>query len=222
MHLAVKKLNIIKNKVNEIIKQKQLKCDLPTIIAVSKTFPISDILPLVESGHSHFGENKVQEAEVKWLDLKRKNKNIKLHLLGKLQTNKVKKAIKIFDYIHSLDNEKLAQILDKCQNEINFKVKIFIQINLANEKQKSGISINKVKNFYDYCTKDLSLDIIGLMCLPPFNENSEKYFEMLKSTSESLNLRNLSMGMSNDFTNAILYGATHLRLGTAIFGERKN
>ena len=177
-------------------------------------------MPLIEYGHINFGENKVQEAEDKWIDIKKNHKNIKLHMVGKLQTNKAKKAVKLFDYIHSLDNAKLASKLSKYEKEFNKKVKIFIQVNLGEENQKSGIVLNELNNFYSYCTKELSLNIVGLMCLPPANSNSHDYFILLKKAAEQLNLKDLSMGMSSDFEYAIINGSTYLRLGTKIMGER--
>ena len=192
----------------------------PEIIAVSKTFTIEHIKPLIDHGHVHFGENKLQEALSKWSEFKKKNENIKLHMIGKLQSNKAKKAVQIFDYIHSLDNEKLAIKINQSEKELDKKIKLFIQINLGEENQKSGISLNNIESFYSFCLKELSLNIIGLMCLPPINSDSNQYFEILKKTSEKLNLKDLSMGMSSDYENAILKGSTYLRLGTVIFGER--
>ena len=215
----MKKLNTVKNKVNEIIVQKQLKTK-PEIIIVTKTFPINNIIPLIESGHNHFGENKVQEAEDKWFDVKKKHSRLKLHMVGKLQSNKAKKAVKIFDYIHSLDNAKLASKIFPYEKELDKKIKLFIQVNLSEENQKSGILLNDLNNFYHYCTKDLSLFVIGLMCLPPINSDSQEYFKILRNTADRLNLKNLSMGMSLDFEHAIKHGSTYLRLGTAILGER--
>tara|TARA_B100001996_G_C18581247_1_gene562334 strand:+ start:335 stop:1006 length:672 start_codon:yes stop_codon:yes gene_type:complete len=219
MHKSLEKLKSIENKVNEIVSKKQLKIN-PKIIVVTKTFAMKKILPLVEYGHINFGENKVQEAEDKWIDIKKNHKNIKLHMVGKLQTNKAKKAVKLFDYIHSLDNAKLASKLSKYEKEFNKKVKIFIQVNLGEENQKSGIVLNELNNFYSYCTKELSLNIVGLMCLPPANSNSHDYFILLKKAAEQLNLKDLSMGMSSDFENALILGSTYIRLGTAIMGER--
>ena len=187
MHLTLKNLELVQNKINEIINKKQLKTK-PNIIVVTKTFPINNILPLLEHGHLHFGENKVQEAEDKWSQIKSNYKNISLHMVGKLQSNKVKKALVLFDYIHSLDNEKLALKISQHQKELNKKIKIFIQVNLADEKQKSGISLSNLNEFYKYCINELSLNIIGLMCLPPFESNSEKYFKLLKEKSDKLNL----------------------------------
>ncbi len=214
-------LNLINNKVKEIVEKKQLKT-LPKVIAVTKTFPLDVFKPLLEFGHHHFGENKIQEAEDKWLNIKSDYKNLQLHMIGKLQSNKAKKAVKIFDYLHSLDNEKLAKKIDQYQNELNKKLKIFIQVNLGNETQKSGISLSQLDDFYIFCTKKLSLSIIGLMCLPPLDSDSEKYFKTLKELSHKYNLKDLSIGMSNDYENAVLHGSTFLRLGTAIFGERSN
>ena len=219
MHKCVQNLNLIKNKVNEIVARKQLKTK-PQIIAVAKTFPISKIMPLLELGHLHFGENKIQEAEEKWSDKKRDFKDLKLHMVGKLQSNKAKKAIQLFDYIHSLDNAKLATKIDQYEKELNKKTKLFIQVNIANEQQKAGILLSNLNNFYEFCTKELSLNIIGLMALPPINEDSSKYFEILKKKSRELNLYDLSMGMSDDYEQALLHESTFLRLGTAIFGPR--
>ena len=219
MHTAVKRLNLVKNKVKEIINKKQLKT-IPQIIVVTKTFSLNQITPLLEIGHNHFGENKIQEAENKWFDVKNKYKDLQLHMLGKLQSNKAKKAVKLFDYIHSLDSSKLAIKISKYSKEFNKEIKLFIQVNLAEENHKSGILLDDLDNFYNYCKKKLSLNVIGLMCLPPLNSNQSKYFKILKKTSEKLNLTNLSMGMSSDYEQAILNGATHLRLGTAILGER--
>ena len=219
MHTSLQKLNLVKNKVNEIIYQKQLKTN-PTIIVVTKTFSSNKIAPLLENGHIHFGENKIQEAEHKWDELKNKFPNSKLHMVGKLQSNKVKKALKIFDYIHSLDNAKLASKISKCEKELDKKVKLFIQVNLAGENQKSGILLNDLNSFYYYCTKELSLNVIGLMCLPPIEYDSQKFFKILKNAAEKLNLKDLSIGMSSDFEQAIISGSTYLRLGTVILGKR--
>ena len=219
MHPVEKKLNFLKNQVNEITNTKQLKTK-PNIIAVTKTFSIDKFIPLLNSGHIHFGENKIQEAEIKWNQPKKEFGNIKLHMLGKLQSNKAKKAVELFDYIHSLDNIKLASKISQYEKELNKKVKLFIQVNTADENQKSGISLSNLENFYEFCTKNLSLDIIGLMCLPPVNSDPSKYFKILKKKSIELNLSDLSMGMSSDYDKAILFGSTFLRLGTAIFGER--
>tara|TARA_B100000029_G_scaffold504526_1_gene583548 strand:+ start:1570 stop:2238 length:669 start_codon:yes stop_codon:yes gene_type:complete len=219
MHLTLKKLESVQNKINEIINKKQLKTK-PKIIVITKTFSLDNILPLIESGHIHYGENKIQEAEYKWDNIKNKFPNLQLHMVGKLQTNKAKKAVKLFDYIHSLDSERLAIKISQYQKELNKKIKLFIQINLGNENQKSGLSLDKLDNFYNYCVNELSLNIIGLMCLPPINSFPEKYFELLKKSSDNLNLNELSMGMSSDFDSAVTNGSTFLRLGTLIMGER--
>ena len=219
MHTCVQRLNFVKNKVKEIIDRKQLKT-IPQIIAVTKSFPLNKISPLLEVGHIHFGENKIQEAESKWLNAKNKYKNLQLHMVGKLQSNKAKKAVQLFDFIHSLDNSKLAMKLSQYEKELAKKTKLFIQVNVAGEGQKSGILLNDLNHFYNFCTKELSLNITGLMCLPPINSDPNKYFKILKKTSEKLNLTDLSMGMSADYDQAILNGSTYLRLGTAIFGAR--
>ena len=219
MHTSLEQFNLIKDKVNDIVNQKQLKI-VPKIIVVTKTFPLSEIMPLLKNGHVHYGENKVQEAEDKWTETKNHFKNLQLHMIGKLQTNKVKKAVKLFDYIHSLDNDKLALKLFQYQKELSKKIKLFIQINLAGEKHKSGVMLNELNHFYNYCAKELSLNVIGLMCLPPEDSNSQEYFKLLKKTAEGFNLEELSMGMSADFEQAILNGSTHLRLGTLILGKR--
>jgi PLP dependent protein len=219
MHDSLGNLSKIKSKVNEIINKKQLKT-IPKIIVISKKFSIDKIKPLLESGHIHYGENKIQETEEKWSNVKNQYKNLQLHLVGKLQSNKVKKAIKLFDYIHSLDNEKLAAKLSHYQKELSKKVKYFIQVNIGNEEQKSGINLNDSKNFYHYCANELSLDVVGLMCLPPINSSSQEYFNILKKNAEALGLAELSMGMSSDYESAVLSGASYLRLGTAILGPR--
>ena len=221
MHTSLQKLTLVKNKVNEIITQKQLKTN-PKIIVVTKTFSLDKITPLLESGHIHFGENKIQEAENKWVKVRKQFHNIKLHMIGKLQSNKVKKAVKIFDYIHSLDSTKLALKIFKYEKELNKKIRLFIQVNLAEKNEKSGILLSDLNKFYDYCTKELSLNVIGLMCLPPIESNSQEYFKILKNTAEKLNLKDLSMGMSSDFEQAIVNGSTYLRLGTIILGQRNS
>ena len=215
----MEKLNRVKNKVNEIINKKQLKTD-PKIIVVTKTFPLNKIIPLLQNGHIHYAENKIQEAENKWIDTKTRYKDLQLHMIGKLQTNKAKKAIKLFDYIHSLDNDKLALKLSHHEKELNKKVKLFIQVKLSEEDQKSGVQLNELNNFYNYCTSELSLNVIGLMCLPPIDSNAHEYFKILKKNAEKLNLKDLSMGMSSDFEQAISNGSTYLRLGTIILGKR--
>ena len=209
----------MKSKINELIKQKQLKTN-PKVVVVTKTFSMDKIIPLIKDGHIHFGENKIQEAEIKWSEIKKQYTDLKLHMIGKLQSNKAKKAVKTFDFIHSLDNAKLASKIFQYEKELNKKVKLFIQVNLAQEDQKSGILLSDLNNFYNYCTKELSLNVIGLMCLPPMSENSEKYFKLLKEASLKLNLKELSMGMSEDYESAIINCSTYLRLGTAILGKR--
>ena len=221
MHTTLEKLSRVKNKINEIIYKKQLKTN-PEVVVVTKTFPLNMIMPLLENGHTHYGENKLQEAENKWTDTKNRYKNLQLHMVGKLQSNKAKKAVKLFDYIHSLDNDGLALKLSYYEKELNKKIKLFIQVNLAEEPQKSGIMFNDLNNFYNYCTKDLSLNVIGLMCMPPVDSNSQEYFNKLKKAAIQLNLEDLSMGMSSDYEGAIIHGSTYLRLGTIILGERFN
>ena len=176
-------------------------------------------MPLINYGHQHYGENKVQEALEKWTDIKKEHKNIKLHLIGGLQTNKVKNAVRIFDYIHSLDSKKLADKISYQQKKENVETKIFIQINIGKEKQKSGILEEELSDFYDYC-KNLNLNIIGLMCIPPLNKDSIKYFERMQELNKKIGLNELSMGMSADYLNAIKFGATYVRVGSDIFGQR--
>ena len=190
------------------------------IIAVSKTFTIDYINPLIKHGHQHFGENKVQEAAAKWPTALKENKNIKLHMVGKLQSNKAKKAVEIFDYIHSLDSKKLADILSKSQNAINKSLGYFIQVNIGNENQKSGIPFNEVDDFYTYCSKEKKMNILGLMAIPPNDNKSDKYFKSLSELNASLGLKELSIGMSADYMEALNHNATFLRIGSLIFGER--
>tara|TARA_B110000459_G_C16526394_1_gene455064 strand:+ start:566 stop:1216 length:651 start_codon:yes stop_codon:yes gene_type:complete len=215
MHKIIDNLILIEN----ILKEKLNNTEIPTIIAVSKTFPMSEILPLVNHGHVHFGENKVQEAIDKWTDVKSQNTDIKLHLIGRLQTNKVKFALKIFDYIHSVDSEKLATKISEEQVKQGKKPKIFMQVNIGNEDQKSGINKEKLVNFHKFC-KNLNLDIIGMMCIPPNNENTEKYFSEMNKINQTLNFADLSMGMSGDYLNAAKNNATYIRIGSKIFGSR--
>ena len=215
MHKSILNINSIKNEIEKVGSLSSTE-----IIAISKTFPIEDILPLIEYGHVHFGENKVQEALEKWSKIKDQNKNLKLHFVGKLQTNKVKFILPLFDYIHSLDNLKLAEKIARQQEKVNFKPKIFIQINIGNEKQKSGISVNELDEFKSICLNDLKLDIIGLMCLPPNDEKTEEYFIKMKQLNVKYKLEQLSMGMSNDYKLAIKNGSTFLRIGSKIFGNR--
>ena len=219
MHKTVQNLISIQSSINSKLLELKIKNRIPKIIAVSKTFKIDHILPLVEYGHLDYGENKVQEAIEKWTDIKIKNDRINLHLIGKLQTNKVKFALKIFDYIHSLDNEKLAKKISDEQEKQNKKPKIFIQINLGEEVQKSGIMKENLLDFYQF-SKDLGLNIIGLMCIPPFGEDSSKFFPKMTELNELINLKELSMGMSSDYINALEYNSTYLRIGSDIFGQR--
>ena len=190
------------------------------IIAVSKTFPLENINPLITYGHTHFGENKVQEALVKWTEKRKNNQNLKLHMIGKLQRNKAKDAVKIFDYIHSLDNQKLADSLAKHQKNLNKNIKYFIQVNIGNEIQKSGIPVNELDSFYNYCVNEINLKIVGLMAIPPNDKKPEKYFKSLNELNKSLALENLSMGMSADYLSAIKHGSTFVRIGSSIFGAR--
>ena len=190
------------------------------IIAVSKTFPIEHILPLVDYGHLHYGENKVQEALAKWSEQKKRNQNLKLHMIGKLQSNKARDAVKIFDFIHSLDNQKLADTLAKHQMNINKSLDYFIQVNIGNEIQKNGIPINELDPFYNYCVNEINLKVSGLMVIPPNDNKSDKYFKSLNELNKSLALEHLSMGMSADYMDAIKNGATFVRIGSSIFGLR--
>ena len=219
MHNTVQNLISIQNLIKSKLDELNVKERIPKIIAVSKTFKIEHILPLIQYGHVDYGENKVQEALEKWTDIKNKNNKINLHLIGKLQTNKVKFAVKIFDYIHSLDNEKLARKIADEQQKQNKKPKIFIQINLGAEDQKSGILINDLIEFYNY-SKNLNLNVIGLMCIPPFDEDSTKFFLQMSELNEKINLKELSMGMSSDYMKAVEYKSTFLRIGSNIFGQR--
>ena len=211
------------NKIQADIKACSVNLkNYPNIIAVSKTFPIEHIKPLVDHGHTHFGENKVQEAEQKWKLLKNDNNKIQLHMLGKLQTNKVKKALSVFDYIHSLDNKKLADSLKRNEMEGGKKVKYFIQVNFAEEKQKIGVSLNDTIPFFKYCVNELKLNVVGLMCFPPFNSDPINFFKDAANLNKQLGLNDLSMGMSNDYIEAIKCGSTFVRIGSAIFGKRNN
>ena len=215
MHNTVKNLIYIK----DLIKSKVNHDRLPKIIAVSKTFSIENILPLIEHGHLHYGENKVQEALDKWSDIKKQNNNIELHLIGRLQTNKVKFALKIFDYIHSLDSEKLANKIADEQIKQGKNPKIFIQVNIGDEEQKSGISIERLNDFYKFC-RNLNLNIVGTMCIPPNDKNTENYFSEMSIINQKLNFKELSMGMSKDYLEAIQNNATYVRIGSNIFGCR--
>ena len=210
----------IVNNLISIKKQLELNKSKSNIIAVSKTFSMSEILPLIEYGHIHFGENKVQEAVNKWTDLKIKNNKLKLHMIGKLQTNKVKYVIPLFDYIHSLDNLKLAEKIFLEQERKKKNLKIFIQVNIGNEIQKSGVLIDELDEFYKLCKSRFKLNIVGLMCIPPAAEDMNIYFDTLKKLNTSLGLKELSMGMSSDFIVAVQNGATYVRIGSGIFGKR--
>ena len=215
MNMIVERFNKIKSNILKLQPSRPVN-----IVAVSKTFPLSHIKPLIDQGHDHFGENKVQESFTKWAEINKHNYHLKLHMVGKLQSNKAKNAVEIFDYIHSLDNQKLADALEKNQKKINKKLKIFIQVNIGNEIQKSGIPVNELDPFYNYCTKEISLDVIGLMVLPPNNQNTKKYFEKLYDLNNSLALSELSMGMSSDYLDAVNCKATFIRIGSLIFGPR--
>ena len=218
MHNTIKNLINIRNNIKAYLDKLNIKND-PKIIAVSKTFKIEKILPLIEFGHTDYGENKVQEAIEKWTDIKKKNSRIKLHMIGKLQTNKVKFAVQIFDYIHSVDSEKLARkILDE-QNKMDKKIKIFLQVNIGNESQKSGINKSEIKQLATYC-KELGLDVIGLMCIPPAHSDPENYFEEMNKLNSELGFSELSMGMSSDFLIAVKHSSTFVRVGSNIFGQR--
>ena len=219
MHKTIENLNYIQNQINSKILNLNINNYSPKIIAISKTFKINHILPLIEYGHKDFGENKVQEALEKWSEVKNKNKSIKLHMVGKLQSNKVKFALPIFDFIHSLDSIKLAKKISEEQKKYGKKPKIFIQINIGNEPQKSGIDKTKLLDFYSECI-NLDLDIIGTMCLPPISNDPDIYFAEMKKITNILNLKDLSMGMSEDFLKATEYSSTYLRIGSKIFGPR--
>ena len=217
MHKTIDNLEGIKNKLKQLKLENYQNLK---IIAVSKTFSIDNILPLVEYGHDHFGENKVQEALEKWPKIKESYPNLKLHMVGKIQSNKVKFLLPVFDYLHSLDNIKIAEKISLEEKKNNKKLKIFIQINIGNEPQKSGINIEDLDQFYLTCVNELNLNIVGLMCLPPSSSDPKKYFILLNEISQKLNLKELSMGMSNDYLDAVQCGASCLRIGSKIFGER--
>tara|TARA_B100000963_G_scaffold197246_1_gene171647 strand:- start:128 stop:769 length:642 start_codon:yes stop_codon:yes gene_type:complete len=212
MENVIKNFKLIKQ---EIVDKKNVK-----LVAVTKTFPISHILPVINEGHTDFGENKVQEAMEKWTSIKQDFPKINLHLIGKLQTNKVKFVLPLFDYIHSLDNLKLASKIADEQIKKNFKPKIFIQVNIGDEYQKSGIEISNLENFYKRCVEEFKLNVIGLMCIPPFDNVSKPYFEKMRELSENLDLKDISMGMSDDYMEAIKQGSTFIRVGSKIFGAR--
>ena len=219
MHSTIQNLLSIQSSIKSKLLELDKKSRIPRVIAVSKTFKIDHILPLVEYGHLDYGENKVQEAIEKWSEVKKQNDKIKLHLIGKLQSNKVKYAIRIFDYIHSLDSEKLAKKISEEQNKQNLKPKIFIQINLGEESQKSGIMKENLVEFYNF-SKSLGLNIVGTMCIPPFDQDSTKFFSQMSELNRKINLSEISMGMSSDYLNAIEFNSTYLRIGSNIFGKR--
>ena len=218
MHKTVKNLLNIDNDIKDYLNKLNINNN-PKIIAVSKTFKIDKILPLIDYGHIDYGENKVQEAVEKWTEVKKKYPKLKLHMIGKLQTNKVKFAVQIFDYIHSVDSEKLAKKIADEQNKINKKIKIFLQVNIGDENQKSGINKNNIKQLVNYC-KDIGLDLIGLMCIPPADIDPVGYFEEMNKLNQNLNFSDLSMGMSSDFLKAAKHYSTYLRIGSSIFGKR--
>ena len=216
MHQSINNLVSIQN----TLKIENLELNRIKTIAVSKTFPIDEILPLINHGQIHFGENKVQEAIEKWQEIKQDFKHLQLHMIGKLQSNKVKFVVPLFDYIHSLDSLKLAKKIAEEQNKIKKKLKIFIQINIGNEEQKSGIDEGDLEEFYKKCVNELELNIVGLMCLPPKNNNTKEYFIKMKNLAQKINVKELSMGMSNDYLDAAKHGATYLRIGSKVFGNR--
>ena len=218
MHHTVKNLLDIENNIKIYLKKLNINNN-PNIIAVSKTFAMDKILPLIEHGHIDFGENKVQETVEKWTEIKKKNLHVRLHMIGKLQTNKVKFAVQIFDCIHSVDSIKLAKKIADEQNKINKKIKIFLQVNIGDENQKSGINKSDVNKLVSYC-KEIDLDLIGLMCIPPANINPEGYFEEMNKLNKTLDLSELSMGMSSDFLIAAKHYSTFVRVGSGIFGQR--
>ncbi len=218
MHITVKNLLDLQNNIKVYLNKLNIN-NFPKIIAVSKTFKIDKILPLIEHGQVDFGENKVQEALEKWTEIKKTNSKIKLHMIGKLQTNKVKFAVKLFDYIHSVDSEKLAKKIADEENKINKKIKIFLQVNIGDENQKSGINKNDLHNLISYC-REIGLDLIGLMCIPPANIDPELYFEEMQELNQIYGFAELSMGMSSDFLLATKYQSTFIRIGSSIFGER--
>ena len=215
MNTIIQRFNKIKSNITSIKPIRPVN-----IVAVSKTFALNHIQPLIDHGHKHFGENKVQEAFSKWSELKNSNNSLNLHMVGKLQSNKAKKAVEIFDYIHSLDNQKLADILSKEQQNLGKKLKYFIQVNIGNELQKSGVRAQELDNFYNYCIKEKNLNVIGLMVIPPNDNNTNKYFKILDELNNSLSLKELSMGMSADYYEAIKNNATFVRIGSLIFGNR--
>jgi len=219
MHYTIKNLIALKSEISDKINELNIDYYTPNIIAVSKTFHIDKINPLIDYGHIHFGENKVQEAIEKWTKIKEINSKLNIHMIGKLQTNKVKHAVKVFDYIHSVDNIKLARKISSEQKKINKDIKIFIQINIANEEQKSGVKINDLNELHKECL-ELNLNVVGLMCLPPIHNSPLSYFEKIALKKKELNLQFLSLGMSNDYKEALKVKSDFIRIGTKIFGER--
>ncbi len=215
MDTIIERYNKIKSNIIKMDPKKQVN-----IVAVSKTFSIEHIKPLIDYGHLHFGENKVQEAAAKWKVLKNEKKNLKLHMIGKLQSNKAKNALEIFDYIHSLDSQKLADILSRLESNTNRFIKYFIQVNIGNELQKSGIPVRELEDFYNYCVNERKLNIIGLMIIPPVDQKVISYFQSVDTLNKSLNLEELSMGMSADYMDTIKYNSTFIRVGSYIFGKR--
>ena len=215
MSTIIDRFNKIKSNISNLKSNKRVN-----IVAVSKTFPLEHIMPLIEYGHTHFGENKVQEAVAKWKEIKLKRQNLKLHMMGKLQSNKAKSAAELFDYIHSLDSQKLADIFSNFENNNEKKIKYFIQVNIGNETQKSGISERELEAFYNYCTREKNLSVLGLMIIPPNDENHNKYFKYIEHLNKSLDLKEISMGMSSDYEDAVRYSSTFVRIGSSIFGER--
>tara|TARA_B100001029_G_scaffold177470_1_gene182234 strand:+ start:141 stop:803 length:663 start_codon:yes stop_codon:yes gene_type:complete len=219
MHHTIKNILELKNNIKQKISELKYPNYEPNIIAVSKTFPIENIKPLIEHNHQHFGENKVQEALSKWKEIKNSNVDIKLHMLGKLQTNKAKQAVEIFDYIHSVDTIRLANKIADEQAKQKKDLKIFLQVNIGDESQKNGVSLNDVNKLAEE-TLQINLKVIGLMCLPPINEPATKYFSLIKSKNDELNFKDLSLGMSNDYMDALNFRTSFIRIGTKIFGQR--
>ena len=218
MHSTVQNLLDIETNIKTYLNKINIH-KKPKIVAVSKTFKIDKIIPLIQYGHIDYGENKVQEAVEKWTEIKKKNSKIKLHMIGKLQTNKVKYAVPLFDYIHSVDSEKLAKKIADEQKKINKKIKIFLQVNIGNENQKSGIDKNNLMSLVSY-SKEIGLDLVGLMCIPPLNIDPEDYFEEIDKINKALGFVELSMGMSSDFLKAAKHSSTYIRVGSKIFGQR--
>ena len=214
-NIIIERFNNIQSNIKKLNPKRNVN-----IVAISKTFSLDHVKPLIDFGHLHFGENKVQEAISKWKLLKEQKQELKLHMVGKLQSNKAKNAYEIFDYIHSLDTQKLADIFSKCETNNSKKLKYFIQVNIGNEIQKSGISINEIDNFYTYCSKEKNLNILGLMAIPPNDKNTLNYFKSLNDLNKSLGLQDLSMGMSSDYKDAIKLNSTYVRIGSSIFGSR--